>query len=137
MSARAFALLAFVLGSSCACGDRGFHVESASGPLLDGCARVAGTAAERSRGLIGHASLAAGEALWLEWPSPVEACIHNAGVRFAIDELFVDEHGSVVAIERMVPAQDASSRCHTGVRHVIELPASAAAAVTVGAVVRW
>jgi uncharacterized membrane protein (UPF0127 family) len=101
------------------------------------CARVLTTAADRARGLIGRDELSDREALWLEWPTDVEACIHNSGVTFAIDVLFVDSAGAIVAIERGVAAGDGAARCRRGVRHVLELRAQAAASVSVGAIVRW
>jgi uncharacterized membrane protein (UPF0127 family) len=122
--------------ASCACGERAFSIE-ASPAALSACAGVASTAQDRARGLIGRAPLSDREALWLEWPTSVEACIANAGVSFAIDAVFVDEAGLVLAVERAIPADDPAVRCHAMTRHVIELRADAARAVSAGSRVRW
>jgi uncharacterized membrane protein (UPF0127 family) len=137
VSARAAIVTTSFWLASCACEGRTFSIESASGGLVRGCARVASTADDRVRGLIGRAPLVEGEALWLEWPTSVEACVHNAGVSFAIDAVFVDERGAVLAIERAISADDPSVRCHGNARHVIELRADGARDVRVPALVRW
>ena len=74
--------------------------------------RVAGTSAlladrdalaadstSRRRGLLGRHALAPGEALVI---APTQG-IHTFGMRFAIDVVFADRRGTVVAIAREVP----------------------------------
>ena len=48
----------------------------------------------RARGLLGRASLASGEALWL---APCRS-IHTVGMRFAIDVVFLDRASRVVRV---------------------------------------
>lgn len=136
MSSRAVIASLCLCLAGCACDGRAFSIDASSRALV-GCARVASSAAERTRGLVGHAPLAPGEALWLEWPTSVEACIHNSGVTFSIDVVFVDASATVIAIERAVAADDSTPRCHSGVRHVIEITSGAADTVSIGARVRW
>lgn len=126
-----------LLLARCACNGRAFWIEAGGGTLFSACAQVASTAQERARGLMGSAPLGEHEALWLQWPTSVEACIHNVGVSFAIDAVFVDEAGLVMAVERSIPANDPTVRCHTMTRHVIEVRAGGARRVSEGARVRW
>ena len=62
---------------------------------------VADTAPERMRGLLGRESLAIDEALLLR---PCRS-IHTFGMRFAIDVLFLDRRGCVVAVHHEVAAR--------------------------------
>ena len=93
---------------------------------------VARTAAERAAGLRGAEPLCDDCGLWIEFPLTTEACIVNDGVSFALDVVYVTEAGSVVAVERDVPAADATARCHSDVRSILEVSAGAASVVAIG-----
>jgi uncharacterized protein len=60
---------------------------------------VPATAFGRMRGLLGRPAPAAGEALWLR---PCRS-IHTIGMRYAIDVLFLDRHGTVLRARRDLP----------------------------------
>lgn len=96
-------------------------VRTGSGAVL--CTRcvVADTPLRRLRGLLGRRALASGEGLLLR-----PACsIHTAGMRFAIDAVFLDgEHRVLRVAEDMRPWRLASCR---GARSVLELPAGTCA----------
>ncbi|MCB9592516.1 MAG: DUF192 domain-containing protein [Sandaracinaceae bacterium] len=96
------------------------------------CARVAATEAERLRGLRGEGPLAPGEGLLLPFPVEDEICIVNDGVSFALDVAYADAAGQVVAIERRLPANDGTPRCHAPVRDVLEVAAGELDGVSVG-----
>jgi len=100
----------------------GTRVEGAGlpGPL---CAEVAETEAARRTGLSGRAPLEPSEALLLVFPLQGEVCIVNDGVSFSIDAVYLDDVGTVVAIERDIPAHDGTARCRDGVRYVLETAA--------------
>ena len=66
------------------------------------------------------------------WPAEVEACIHNEPVAYAIDAIYAAATGTVVAVERELPAGDATVRCHEGVQRVLEVRARVAARVEPG-----
>jgi len=95
-------------------------------------AEVARTADERRAGLRGHAPLANGEGLLIEMPQPLDICIVNDGVDFAIDAIYAVDDGTVIAIERNIPAGDPTARCQSAVRWVLEVGAGGAAAVSAG-----
>lgn len=97
------------------------------------CVEVARTEAERARGLRGSPPLAPDEGLLLAFPVEDEICIVNDGVGFSLDVAYADASGEVVAIEREVPAEDGTPRCHAPTRDVLEVPAGALRDVTVGA----
>lgn len=98
-------------------------------------ADVARTAVARREGLAGRDSLDEGRGLLLVFPTEGEVCIDNAPVDFAIDALFADATGQVVAIERSVPAGDPTPRCHEPVAQVLELADGVALSAQVGDVV--
>ncbi len=120
---RALLLLA-AAATGCAC-PGGEEVRVSGATELTFCARVADTEAERREGLRGQPPLAAGEALLLPFAVEDEICIVNDGVSFPIDVLYAASDGRVVAIERGVPAGDATPRCVGGVRSVLEVAAGA------------
>ncbi|HZB88509.1 MAG TPA: DUF192 domain-containing protein, partial [Terracidiphilus sp.] len=66
---------------------------------LASAARVAGTAAQRSKGLLGRAGLEPGEALWIV---PCEA-VHTFWMKFALDLVYLDRRHRIVKIRRNVP----------------------------------
>jgi uncharacterized membrane protein (UPF0127 family) len=90
------------------------------------------TAEARREGLAARAGLDDGRGLLLVFPTEGEVCIENAVVGFAIDALFADAAGQVIAIERGIPARDATSRCHQPVAQVLELAGGVALSVQVG-----
>lgn len=77
-------------------------------------------------GLLGRASLAPGEGLW------IDACdsIHTFFMRFPIDVAFVDAKGVVVRRLDAVPPWRAT-RLHARARACVELPAGTLAAAGV------
>lgn len=81
---------------------------------------VADTPLKRLRGLLGRASLTAGEGLLLR-PAPM---IHTWFMRFPIDAVFLDRELSVMDVaENLRPWRAAGRR---GARAVLELPAGEA-----------
>lgn len=99
---------------------------------LEVCIDHAKTAAERTRGLIGH-DLQNDEGLLLTFPVEGEVCLTNAGVPYPIDALWIDEGGVVVAIEHGLAAQAQGPWCHSPARHVLEVNGGVALGVEVGA----
>ena len=84
--------------------------------VCERCA-VADTFLTRLRGLLGRRDLPRGEGLLLV-PSP---SVHTAFMRFAIDVVFLDRHGTVVAVEpELRPWRTAAKK---GARAVVELAA--------------
>lgn len=84
-------------------------------------AALADNAFTRLRGLLGRASLPAGEGLLIR-PAP---SIHTAFMRFPIDAVFLDADLCVLGLEAALrPWRIAGRR---GARAVLELPAGAAA----------
>ena len=82
---------------------------------------VAETPMRRMRGLLGRASLTAGEGLLLR-PAPM---IHTWFMRFPIDAVFLDRELTVMDVaEELRPWRAAGRR---GARAVLELPAGEAA----------
>lgn len=102
------------------------------GEVLRLCAEVATSEAARREGLAGHAPLGPHEALLLRFPVTGALCVHNAGVAFPIDALFLDAAGVVRASETFA-ADERAARCHPDVADVLEL--AAGAEVPVGATV--
>jgi len=82
---------------------------------------VAGTAAERRRGLLGSTALAG--ALWLQPCSSV----HCVGMRYPIDVALLDRRGRVLRVRTLGPG--AMTLPSPRVRAVVEAPA--------GALARW
>lgn len=83
------------------------------------CVDVAGDAASRRRGLLGRATLAEGEGLWIV---PCEA-VHTFGMQFPIDIVYVDRRKRVRKVRHSVPARRLSA-CLSAYS-VIELAAGA------------
>jgi uncharacterized membrane protein (UPF0127 family) len=73
--------------------NRSFFNQS-RGVLLADAARVAGTSKQRRRGLMGCASIAPGEGVWIV---PCEA-IHTFGMKTPIDSIFLDKQLRVRAV---------------------------------------
>jgi uncharacterized membrane protein (UPF0127 family) len=76
-------------------GEHGILVRNANtGLLMASHLEIAATRATRRRGLMGRASMAAGDALWIV-PS---RGVHTCGMRFAIDVVALDARGVVVDV---------------------------------------
>lgn len=92
------------------------------GTVLARRVRVARTGWTRFRGLMGVPALSPGEALLIERCRAIHTCF----LRFAIDALFLDRRGCVVAAVRDLRLW----RCRSGQRatRVLELPAGTLAA---------
>jgi uncharacterized membrane protein (UPF0127 family) len=124
---------ATLLLTGCGCPDSDVRVTgTGSTTRLDVCAERARTADERRQGLRGREPLPEGRGLLLEFPVEDEVCIFNEGVDFAIDAVYADATGRVVAVERRIPAGDGSSRCHRPVQYILELRAGVARDVREG-----
>lgn len=100
--------------------------------VLTLCATRTQTEAELRGGLSLRPPLAPDEALVLVFPLETEACIANAPVDYAIDAAFLDMQGTVVALERSIPAHDETSRCHLATARVVEARAEVLRDVRVG-----
>lgn len=92
--------------------------ESRSALLADRVERAT-AAGDRLRGLLGRASLAGGEGLWI---TPCSS-VHTLFLGFPIDVLFLDRKGTevVALIERMVPWR--VTRVYLRAGSALELPA--------------
>ena len=77
----------------------------------------------RLRGLLGRSGLEPGEGLILR---PCRA-VHMAWMSFALDVVFLDQHGSVVASYPGLPP-GGRTRWHAAARDALELPAGTLAA---------
>jgi len=133
---RAAALLA-ACGLLAGCPDAGtvrVTVERAGSgeTILAVDAEVARTAEERRTGLRGHAPLGDGDGLLIEMPQALDICIVNDGVDFDIDAVYAAGDGTVIAVERAIPAGDPTARCQSAVRWVLEVGAGAADPVSAG-----
>jgi uncharacterized protein len=97
-------------------GGRGGRLERLPAVALgDGLrVRVAGTAAQRARGLARLRALPAGEALHL----PRCRSVHTFGMRFALDLLWLDADGALVRVDRDVPPR--RHRACRSARSVVE-----------------
>jgi uncharacterized membrane protein (UPF0127 family) len=80
-------------------------------------AGVAANPLARMKGLLGRRRLEPGEALLIESPGP----IHTWFMRFAIDVVFLDNHGFVVGLRRCLRPFGAAGAL--GAAAVLELPA--------------
>jgi len=123
-----------VLGAGC--GGGGLLPVVVTGPLgevrLEVQAEQAITEEERVQGLSGYASLADDRGMLLVFPVEGEVCIQNGTVAFAIDAVFLDGSGRVVAVEEGVAAGDGTVRCHAPAAYVLEVAAGVAADVQLG-----
>ncbi|CAG4898191.1 DUF192 domain-containing protein [Paraburkholderia gardini] len=81
---------------------------------------IADTPLERMRGLLGRDGLARDEALLL---CPCRS-VHTFGMRFAIDVLFLDRHGRLVALHADTPARRLLFNFHA--TQTLEMPAGTA-----------
>lgn len=93
---------------------------------------VAVTAEMRRQGLGALEPLSPGTGLLLTFPVTGEVCVVNAGIPYAIDALYLDPDGTVITIQRSIPALDEAPRCATGVRSVLEVLAGEAADASPG-----
>lgn len=83
-------------------------------------------------GLRGREALEPGEGLLLRSPVAGQVCVVNRGVSFDIDVAYAAPDGTVVALERAVPAGDPTLRCHDAVIDVLETASAELTAVEVG-----
>jgi len=86
--------------------------------VIADCADIADTSAKRRTGLLKHTSLEPGEGLWI---APCEA-VHTAGMKFAIDVVFLNKKRKILKVRRSMPKWriSASPLAYS----VLELPAS-------------
>ncbi len=126
--------MASVIGGACVlaagCGTHACDVEvtlrrdASTPPLLTLCADVARTAEERRTGLARRSGLAIDEALLIVMPRQLDdVCITNQEVGFAIDAAFINEAGSISAIERDIAAGAIEGGCHDEVAFIVETAA--------------
>lgn len=92
-------------------------VNRTRGTVLAESLQLAGTSAERNRGLLGRDSLAPGEGLWIV---PCES-VHTFGMRFAIDLIYLDRKHRIRKIRHNVKPWRLSA-CLVA-HSVLELPA--------------
>ncbi len=88
-----------------------------SGAVIGTRLRVAGSAWQRLRGLLGCPAPEPGEGLLIE---PGNG-IHTVGMRYAIDVLFIGGDGIVLRCERALPPSRFVPWVR-GARHILELP---------------
>lgn len=81
----------------------------------------------RTVGLLGRASLAPDEGLWIDGCS----AIHTLGMRATLDVIFLDAAGAVVRIASGIAPNRPVVRC-AHARTVLELGAAAARAIALG-----
>lgn len=129
---RVVVVLSLALFGGCA-GDALARIESPEGEqrLEVAIAHEARSAEERMRGLRGR-SIADDEGLLIVFPSEGEVCIVNEGVDYAIDVVYANAEGTVISVQRDVPAGDATPRCRMPTSRVLEVRAGVAASVVSG-----
>ncbi len=91
-----------------------------SGSLLADAIESAFDSVSRRRGLLGRDAMREGSALII---APCQA-IHTFRMRFAIDVVFADRHGTIVKSTNAA-SDPAGSRAHSAAFAVIELPVGA------------
>jgi uncharacterized membrane protein (UPF0127 family) len=109
-------------------GARRFRIwNETRGSALAAAAEVAGTGAQRSRGLLGRTGLAPGEALWIV---PCEA-VHTFFMKFALDLVYLDRRHRIVKIKRNVVPWRLSGclRAHSVIEFAAGAPGPEAASV--------
>ena len=108
-----------------------------SEPQLDdeswsGCVDVAKTEAERIQGLQGRAPLLPTEGLLLVFSVEDELCVHNVGVSFSIDAVFLDQDLQVIEVARGLPPFESESQCVANAKYILELLAGQADNIQTG-----
>lgn len=98
-----------------------------NGQLLANNVQHATSHVARLKGLLGRDALRPGEGMLIE---PCKS-IHMFGMRFAIDAVFVDRSGQVIAVHHNLKPWHAT-RSYRKARAVLELPAGQAHAIRVG-----
>ncbi len=96
-------------------------INRARGVTLVERGKIAATAWERLKGLLGRASLARGDGLLLQG----EQAIHTMGMKIAIDVLFLDKRARVVRIVHSMPPARVTPFVFQSA-NVLELPAGLA-----------
>jgi uncharacterized membrane protein (UPF0127 family) len=94
-------------------------VNRTRGTVVAESVEIAGTSAQRTRGLLGRDGLKPGEALWIV---PCES-VHTFGMRFAIDLVYLDKKHRIRKIRRNVGPWRISI-CLVA-HSILELPADA------------
>ncbi|HTC32963.1 MAG TPA: DUF192 domain-containing protein [Bryobacteraceae bacterium] len=92
------------------------------GTVLADRAEIANTSKQRKTGLLKHERLDSGEGLWI---TPCEG-VHTAGMKFAIDVLFLNKKRKVVKIRPAMPRWRLALCLWA--HSVLELPSGTAAA---------
>lgn len=92
-------------------------INKTRGTVVAEFVQLAGTSAERTRGLLGRESLVPGEGLWI---IPCES-VHTFGMRFAIDLIYLDRKHRIRKIRHNVKPWRLSA-CMIA-QSVLELPA--------------
>jgi uncharacterized membrane protein (UPF0127 family) len=92
------------------------------GTMLADRAEIANTSKQRKTGLLKHERLDSGEGLWI---TPCEG-VHTAGMKFAIDVLFLNKKRKVVKIRPAMPRWRLALCLWA--HSVLELPSGTAAA---------
>ncbi len=94
------------------------------GTMLADCAIIADTSQKRRTGLLKHASLEAGEGLWIV---PCEG-VHMFGMKFDIDVLFLSKKRQVLKVSARMAASGFSRRMALSLtaHSVLELPVGTA-----------
>jgi len=98
-------------------------VNRTRGIILGEKVRTASTLLSRFVGLLGTASIADGEGLWI---APCRG-VHTLGMRYPIDVAFLDARGVVVGILAELPPNRVG-RVFRGARGALELPSGILAA---------
>ena len=106
--------------------DRKVIVRGDAGRIVCERCELAGGPVSRARGLLGRSGLAPGEGLLLR---PAFS-VHTFFMRFAIDIVFLDRSGEVVAVAEAVRPWRAATRFRA--RAVLELAAGEAARLKLG-----
>lgn len=126
---RRYLVIALVGAAACG-GEPRVDVQRGDTVVLSVSVTIASSEADRARGLRGS-RLEAGQGLLIELPRELDACVVNSGVEQSLDALVISEAGRVTAIERSIPAGDATARCHRA-RWILEVESPSASAVQPG-----
>jgi uncharacterized membrane protein (UPF0127 family) len=81
---------------------------------------------------MGKETLDPEDGLLLFFPVEDEICIHNQGVAFPLDVVFIDDEETVVEIVRDLPAGAADAICVAQTRYVLEISAGQAHDMEIG-----
>ncbi|MCB9788778.1 MAG: DUF192 domain-containing protein [Deltaproteobacteria bacterium] len=120
--------------AACDGGANRLRITSADGTLERLSVRYAEarTAEERRDGLRTRPPLQPDEGLVLVFPLEGEVCIHNVGVAYGIDVVFIASDDRVVGQPVPLAAEEAEAACRAPVDRVVEVRAGVAATVRAG-----